>query len=36
MSPSTGKGIDWSGTLEKQNLRIGNNLQVNRRLRESR
>jgi type II secretory pathway component GspD/PulD (secretin) len=29
MSPSTGKGIDWSGTLEKQNIRIGNNLQVN-------
>jgi type II secretory pathway component GspD/PulD (secretin) len=29
MNPKTSKGIDWSGTLEKQNLHFGNNLQAN-------
>jgi len=29
MNPSTIKGLDWSGTLQAQNLRFGNNLQAN-------
>jgi len=29
MNPSTIKGVDWTGTLEGQNVRFGNNLQVN-------
>ena len=29
LNPATIKGIDWSGTLQAQNLRFGNNLQVN-------
>ena len=29
MNPSTTKGIDWSGTLQAQNLAFGNNLQHN-------
>ena len=28
-TPATSKGIDWSGTLQAQNLKFGNNLQVN-------
>lgn len=28
MNPSTKKGMDWSGTLEAQNLAFGNNLQT--------
>lgn len=27
-NPSTGKGLDWSGTLEAQHLAFGNNLQT--------
>jgi type II secretory pathway component GspD/PulD (secretin) len=27
MNPQTGKGIDWSGTLQNQHLAFGNNLQ---------
>jgi type II secretory pathway component GspD/PulD (secretin) len=27
MNPSTGKGLDWSGTLQAQHLAFGNNLQ---------
>jgi Bacterial type II and III secretion system protein len=27
LNPSTAKGIDWSGTLQNQNLAFGNNLQ---------
>jgi type II secretory pathway component GspD/PulD (secretin) len=29
LNPSTVKGIDWSGTLQNQNLAFGNNLQSN-------
>lgn len=29
LNPSTFKGLDWTGTLQAQNLRFGNNLQVN-------
>lgn len=29
LNPETVKGIDWSGTLQAQNLRFGNNLQQN-------
>jgi general secretion pathway protein D len=29
MNPSTIKGIDWSGTLQAQNISFGNNLQQN-------
>jgi len=28
MNPQTGKGIDWSGTLQNQHLAFGNNLQA--------
>src|SRR5580765_2049833 len=28
MNPSTVKGIDWSGTVQAQNLSFGNNLQT--------
>jgi type II secretory pathway component GspD/PulD (secretin) len=28
MNPQTGKGIDWSGTLQAQHLAFGNNLQA--------
>lgn len=27
MNPKTTKGVDWSGTLQNQNIRFGNNLQ---------
>lgn len=29
MNPSTIKGLDWTGTLQEQNLKFGNNLQQN-------
>jgi len=29
MNPKSIKGIDWSGTLQAQNLAVGNNLQLN-------
>jgi len=29
LNPETTKGIDWSGTLQAQNVRFGNNLQAN-------
>src|SRR5262249_54793729 len=28
MNPQTGKGLDWSGTLQAQHLAFGNNLQA--------
>src|SRR5439155_7635321 len=29
MNPKTAKGMDWTGTLQNQNLSFGNNLQQN-------
>lgn len=29
-NPKTSKGLDWSGTLQSQNLKFGNNLKVNK------